>query len=90
MYQVVDARWQQTIMAQRLTFHEYADIRLVYGEVHQNSLAARRRYQRMFPNRRIPHRNVFKRIDQKLREFGHLNFNNLNRGRPRNDDQSNG
>jgi predicted HTH transcriptional regulator len=31
-------------------------------------------------------RSVFKRIDQKVREFGHLNINNLDRGRPRNND----
>jgi hypothetical protein len=37
MYQAVDARWQQTIMAQRFTFHEYADIRLLYGEVSERA-----------------------------------------------------
>jgi hypothetical protein len=42
-------------MAQLFTCHEYADMHLVYGEVYQNSLAARRKYQQMFRNRRIPH-----------------------------------
>jgi hypothetical protein len=40
----------------------------------------------MFSNRKIPHRSALKRTDQKLREFGHLNINNLDRGRNRNDD----
>jgi hypothetical protein len=37
----------------------------------------------MFPNKRIPHRSVFARIDRKLREFGHLNVSSIDMGKPR-------
>jgi hypothetical protein len=46
-------------------------------------LAAVRRYREIFPNRRIPHRSGFVRIDRQLREFGHINVSSIDIGRPR-------
>jgi tRNA-dihydrouridine synthase len=70
-------------MAQRFTFHEDADIHLVYGEVHQEE-DTNRRFQREKFHVEAYSRELTK--NQKLRQFGHLNINNLDRGRSLNDD----
>ena len=54
-------------------FHvEYCDMHFVYGFCGGNALAAVDEYQRRFPDRRIPSRNVFRRIHQSLRDTGSL------------------
>lgn len=52
------------------TYNEYADMHLMYGRAFCDAVEARRLYQDMFPNRRIPDRKTFERIDQRLRETG--------------------
>ena len=44
----------------------------VYGFCDDNACAAVQEYQRHFPDRRIPSRSVFTRIDQALRDTGSL------------------
>lgn len=52
------------------TFAEYADMHLMYGLASCNALEARRLYEERFPNRRIPDRKTFERVDRRLRETG--------------------
>ena len=51
---------------------EYCDMNFVYGFCNGNARAAVEEYQRLFPDRRIPSRGVFKRIHQTMRETGCL------------------
>ena len=51
---------------------EYCDMNFVYGFCNGNSHAAVEEYQRRFPDRRIPSRDDFTRINQTLRETGCL------------------
>ena len=51
---------------------EYCDMHFVYGFCNGNAHAAVEEYQRRFPNRRIPSRGVFTRINQILRDTGCL------------------
>jgi len=51
---------------------EYCDMHFVYGFCNGNSHAAVEEYQRRFPDRRIPSRRVFTRINQTLRDTGCL------------------
>ena len=46
---------------------------LTYSEVHQNSLAAVRRYSEKYSTRRIPNHKTFEEIERCLRENGTLN-----------------
>jgi len=50
---------------------EYCDTHCVYGFCDGNARAADK-YQRRFPDRRIPSRGVFSRIHQTMRETGCL------------------
>lgn len=52
------------------TFNEYADMHLMYGLASCNALEAKRLYEERFPNRRIPDRKTFERVDRRLRETG--------------------
>ena len=51
---------------------EYCDMHFVYGFCNGNAHAAVEEYQRRFPDRRIPSRGVFTRINQTLRDTGCL------------------
>jgi len=51
---------------------EYCDLHFVYGFCNSNACAAVEEYQRRFPDRRIPSRGVFTRINQILRDTGCL------------------
>ena len=51
---------------------EYCDMHFVYGFYNGNAHAAVEEYQRRFPDRRIPSRGVFTRINQTLRDTGSL------------------
>lgn len=52
------------------TFQEQADIHIMLGRAFGNCTEARRLYEEAFPNRRVPHRTVFARVDRNLREKG--------------------
>jgi hypothetical protein len=62
-------------MAGTYTFQEYADMHLIYREVHGNSLAAQRVCQGRFPNRRVPHKSVFVAVDRRFLETGQVRLN---------------
>jgi transposase len=49
---------------------EYADMIFMYGFCNGNSRAAKREYQRRFPNRRVPHFQTFAYVYQFSREHG--------------------
>ena len=51
---------------------EYCDMRFVYGFCNGNARPAVEKYQRRFPDRRIPSRGLFTRIHQTMRETGCL------------------
>jgi len=51
---------------------EYCDMHFVYGFCDGNARAAVDKYQRRFPDRRIPSRGVFCGIHQTMRETGCL------------------
>jgi len=51
---------------------EYCDMHFVYGFCNGNAHAAVEEYQRHFPDRKIPSRGVFTRINQTLRDTGCL------------------
>ena len=51
---------------------QHCDMRFVYGFCNGNVHAAVEEYQRRFPDRRIPSRGVFTRINQTLRDTGCL------------------
>jgi hypothetical protein len=51
---------------------EYCDIYFVYGFCDGNVRAGVQEYHRRFPDRRIPSRSVFTRIQQTLRDTGSL------------------
>lgn len=60
-------------MAQ-FTNEEYADMLLAYGSANSNSHEARRIYQERYPNRRVPSYPTFANTYRRLRETGHLQF----------------
>lgn len=51
------------------TYEVQADIHM-FGRVFGNWAGTRRLYKEAFPNRRVPHRTVFARIDRNLTETG--------------------
>ena len=51
---------------------EYCDMHFVYGFCNGNAHGAVEEYQMRFPDRRIPSRGVFTRINQTLRDTGCL------------------
>lgn len=52
--------------------NEYADMHLVLGECRNNATAAARIYREQYPLRRHPSSNVFRRLDQRMRETGSM------------------
>lgn len=52
------------------TYEEQADIHIMFGRAYGNCEEAKRLYEEAFPNRRVPHRSVFARVDRNLREKG--------------------
>lgn len=56
---------------------------LLLGECRLNFAEAARLYAERYPQRRHPTRNVFQRLDQRLRETGSFEVRNIDRGRPR-------
>ena len=58
----------------RFSFSEYADMHLTYGLALGNAAEAVRLYAQRFPDRELPDRRTFKRVDRNLRETGMYNF----------------
>ncbi|KAI4470532.1 transposable element tc3 transposase-like protein [Holotrichia oblita] len=63
------------------TFNEYADMYMICDFCRGN--VAGQEYRVRFPNRRHPSKNVFQRLDERLREIGWFTPRNANVGRPR-------
>lgn len=63
------------------TSHEYADMHLIYGEVHCNARAAARLYAERYPNRRHPGHEVFSRTHNAISE-GRIPGERSGGGRP--------
>ena len=51
---------------------EYCDMHNVYGYCDGNASAAMNEYRRRYPERRIPSKRVFMRVEQALRDSGCL------------------
>ena len=51
---------------------EYCDMHYVYGYCDGNASAAVNEYRRRYPERRIPSKRVFTRVEQALRDNGCL------------------
>lgn len=49
---------------------EYADMQLMYGLAAGNGSEARRLYGEHFPNRVLPNRKTFERVNRRVRETG--------------------
>lgn len=62
---------------------EYADMHFVYGECGGNAVDAVVRYAERFPGRRLPHRETFIAVAQRLRETGSVLPRAREVGRPR-------
>jgi hypothetical protein len=60
-----------------------ADMHFMYGRAAGNASEARRLYAAAYPNRRLPSRQVFQRIHQRLRENGSFQPRVNDRGRDR-------
>lgn len=56
-----------TIM-ERFTWPELTDMHLAYGAAHSNAAEAARLYAVRFPNRELPDRRFFQRLDLQMRE----------------------
>ena len=54
------------------THVEYCDMHYVYGYCDGNASAAVNEYRRCYPERRIPSKRVFTRVEQSLRDNGCL------------------
>ena len=65
------------------TFSEICDMHFLFGLADGNSREARRIYAERYPNRVIPHRQMFVRVHQRLRESGSFNKLTAENGRPR-------
>lgn len=63
-------------------FEEYADILYCYGFADGDAAAARRKYQRRFPNRRLPDVGVFGTTYRRIRETGSVQRRQADAGRP--------
>ena len=61
-------------MTRSFSVSEYADIVFCYGLADGNSRRAQTLYQERYPTRRIPHRKVFQRTFQRLRDTGSVLF----------------
>ncbi|KMQ82698.1 hypothetical protein RF55_22113 [Lasius niger] len=62
--------------------NEMTDMHLMYGLAHGNAVRARLLYAETFPNRRLPERKMFQRIDERLRNMGSFKKQTANCGRP--------
>lgn len=62
---------------------EFTDMHFMYGRANGNATEARRLYAVAYPNRRLPSRQVFQRIHQRLRESGSFQARVNDRGRTR-------
>jgi hypothetical protein len=51
---------------------EYCDMHYVYGYCKGNASAAVNEYRRRYPERRIPSKRVFTRVEQSMRDKGCL------------------
>jgi hypothetical protein len=63
------------------TCAEYTDMHFIYGEMHGNTEAARRRHAERFPNRRLPNRQTFQYVHRLLREDGTFRPQRVDAGR---------
>lgn len=63
------------------TSRELADIHFIYGFCDGNANAARREYERRFPNRQVPNVRTFIRSHQRLSEFGSFEVHREGAGR---------
>lgn len=54
------------------TFQELTDMHLCYGQINGNAAEARRIYEEKYPNRNVPNKKTFTRLDQRLRDTGNL------------------
>ena len=70
-------------MAQMYSYGEQTDMLLVLGFCEGNCRKSVRVYQDRFPNRQVPNRKTFARIERRLRENGRLEPLTVNCGRPR-------
>ncbi|XP_050306546.1 uncharacterized protein LOC126743487 [Anthonomus grandis grandis] len=60
---------------ERFTWNELADMHLTLGESRGNAVLARAIYAERFPNRMVPERRFFLKVDRSLRERGQLQVN---------------
>lgn len=65
------------------TNEEYADIIFCYGLCNGDAAAAKREYERRYPNRRAPNDRVFSGTFRRLRETGSFRIRRSDAGRPR-------
>ena len=65
------------------TVRDYCDMYLILGECHGNYRAAAVTYAARYPNRQHPHKNVFQRLNHRMRETGRLDGSADVPGRPR-------
>jgi hypothetical protein len=75
---------QERVSKMNLTLHEHCDVCLILGSYGNRAHAATRAYAERYPARRHPESNVFRRLDERMRETGNvLPTPPLDRGRPR-------
>ena len=65
------------------TNSDYTDMLLILGESRNNAAGAARLYAERYNARRHPDQNVFRRLEQRLRETGNFVPIGINRGRER-------
>lgn len=65
------------------TNREYGNMLMIYGECGGNSLEASRRYAIRYPNSRHPSPNVFRRLEDRIFQFGVAQPLRVDNGRPR-------
>lgn len=63
------------------SYRELADIHFVYGFSNGNAQAARREYQRRFPDRTVPNVRTFIRSHQRLSDYGSFRYHHEGGGR---------
>lgn len=65
------------------TVQEYVDMLLILGECQGSYRAAAVTYVERYPNRQHPHKNVFQRLEHRVRETGRMDHFREVPGRPR-------
>jgi hypothetical protein len=74
---------QERVSKMNFTLHEYCDMYLILGAWGNRGYAAARAYAERYPARRHPDINVFRRLDERIRETSNvLRTPPLDRGRP--------